>query len=332
MHTSQERPVGPSISYNAEVPSLSVVVPATDAPATLVACVRAIEAAVHPPEEVIVVDAPSGARPSTARNSGIRRAKGDVLVFVDSDVVVHSDVFDRIRAAFEADSSLSALFGSYDDDPARHGLISDFRNLLHHHVHHEGAGEATTFWSGLGAVRRSAIIEAGGFDEDLRYLEDVDLGMRLHQNNGSIRLDARIQGKHLKQWTLANMLYTDLFGRGVPWIRLLAKDRSHSTTLNLGWRHRASAAASLLFLAGLLGRRPYRIAGAVVALCALNAPFYGLLLRKRGWRQAAAGVPLHALHHLVGAAAVPTAGLLFLIERFGPLWRRLPVSPQARNL
>ncbi|MGH2820631.1 MAG: hypothetical protein ACRDJ5_08260, partial [Actinomycetota bacterium] len=44
-------------------------------------------------------------------------------------------------------------------------------------------------------------------------------------------------------------------------------------------------------------------------LVALNRPFYGLLLQRRGPLQATTGVALHALHHAVSAAAVP-AGLL----------------------
>jgi hypothetical protein len=37
----------------------------------------------------------------------------------------------------------------------------------------------------------------------------------------------------------------------------------------------------------------------------LNTDFYVLLYRKRGLKQAAAGVPLHLLHHLVSVVAVP---------------------------
>ena len=61
---------------------------------------------------------------------------------------------------FAADPTLSALFGAYDDLPAAPGIVSNFRNLLHHHVHHRNAGPAETFWTGLGAVRRRASSDA----------------------------------------------------------------------------------------------------------------------------------------------------------------------------
>jgi Glycosyl transferase family group 2 len=290
--------------------SLSVVVPATDTPATIDDCIRAIQSAVHPPEELIVVDAPRSAGPAAARNLGAWRAKCGVVVFVDADVVVHPDAFDRIRGAFAADPGLAAIFGSYDADPKRHGLVSDFRNLLHHHVHQAGAGPATTFWAGLGAVRRDDFLSAGGFDEG-RFLvasvEDIELGMRLARRGKRIMLDPSLQGKHLKRWTLGNMIRTDLARRGVPWLRLMMEDGASSDALNLGLRHRASAATSLVLAVGLVARRPRVVGVAGLVLISLNASFYALLLRTRGRRQAAAGLPLHALHHLISVAAVPIA-------------------------
>jgi GT2 family glycosyltransferase len=298
------------------MPSFSVVIPATDRRATAQRCLAAVRAAIGRTGEVILVDEPATIGPAAARNVGARRATGDVLVFVDSDIEVHSDAFRRIRSAFADDRDLIAVFGSYDDDPERHGLVSDFRNLLHHHVHQQGAGEASTFWAGLGAVRRKAFMAAGGFDERLRYLEDVDLGMRLRADGGRIRLDPAIQGKHLKRWTLANMLYTDFFGRGIPWIRLLAENRAHSTALNLGWRHRASAAASIALVTSVIRRRSRSAAGSVLVLAWLNGSFYSLLAAKRGWKQVAVGIPLHVLHHLLSVGAVPTGTAFYLRDRF----------------
>jgi len=289
---------------------LSAIVPATDAPPTLSRVLTAIERAAEPPEEVIVVDEPPRAGPAEARNDGARRATGEVLVFVDADVEVHDDAFSRIRAAFDRDDALVAVFGSYDDEPDDQGLVSGYRNLLHHHVHQLGAGSATTFWAGLGAVRKDAFDAVGGFDGD-RYprpsIEDIELGLRLHKQGSRIVLDPELQGKHLKAWTFTGMTDTDLRRRAIPWLRLLLEEEASSTALNLGWRHRA-ATATAVGLAGSLARRRGRQAAAAFALLVvLDGDFYALLLRRRGWRLAAAGIPLHIAHRLTSAAAVPVA-------------------------
>jgi glycosyltransferase involved in cell wall biosynthesis len=300
------------------VESLSAVVPATDAPATLSECVEAIRGAVGTPEELIVIDAPAGAGPATARNIGARRATGDVIVFVDSDVVVHADVFERIRAAFGADPALTAVFGSYDDDPSAPGLVSEFRNLLHHHVHQSAPGMATTFWAGIGAVRRDAFLGLGGFDErsfPRPSIEDIELGMRLVDRGGRIVLDPLVQGKHLKRWTLEGMIRTDFAARGAPWVELLLSRGSGSTALNLGWRHRMTAAASLALLVTSSRRKVPPSMTLLVLILILNHSFYRMLLRRRGPAFAAAALPLHVLHHLVGLAAVPEGLRRYLRRR-----------------
>jgi glycosyltransferase involved in cell wall biosynthesis len=290
------------------VESLSAVVPATDAPATLSECVEAIRDAIGTPEELIVVDAPAGVGPATARNIGVRQATGDVVVFVDSDVVVHADAFERIRAAFVADPTLTAVFGSYDDDPRATGIVSEFRNLLHHHVHQSAPGTATTFWAGIGAVRRDAFLAIGGFDErsfPRPSIEDIELGMRLVDRGGRIVLDPLLQGKHLKRWTLEGMIRTDFAARGAPWVELLLSRGSGSTALNLGWRHRMSAAASLALLVTSSRKKVPPTIALLALFLILNHSFYRMLLRRRGPALAAAALPLHVLHHLVGMAAVP---------------------------
>jgi GT2 family glycosyltransferase len=289
---------------------LSAIVPATDEPATLAECLRGIRDAEESPEEVIVVEEADRPGPAAARNDGAARAIGDVLVFVDADVVPASDAFVRIRCAFDSDEGLVGLFGAYDSEPAAPGLVSQFRNLLHHHVHNANAGPATTFWAGLGAMRRGTFESSGGFDAE-RFphasVEDIELGIRVCAQGGRILLDPEIRGTHLKSWTLAEMLRVDFARRGVPWTRLVLERRAGAAALNLGWRHRLSATACVSAVGcACVGRR--RAAGvALGALVVLNSAFYRLLLRRHGPWGAAGGIALHFLHHLTGAAAAGAA-------------------------
>jgi GT2 family glycosyltransferase len=264
------------------------------------------------------VDSPPNAGPAHARNAGARQAAGELLVFIDADVVVRGDAFARIRDAFDADPGLSALFGSYDDAPEAPGIVSMFRNLLHHHVHQSSAGPASTFWAGLGAVRRDVFLAAGGFDQArfrVPSVEDIDLGMRLARAGGKILLDPHLQGTHLKAWSFGQMIRTDFARRGVPWIELLLRDRDRASrsALNLDWHHRLSALACLVGFGAAITRRPRLSAAMAILLVALNRPFY-LLLGRRGLSTAVAGVGLHVIHHLTAAAAVPVGVVAHLLN------------------
>ena len=289
-------------------PRLAVIVPATDDPPTLPRTRASLEAALAPADELVVVSHAQRPGPSGARNEGASATSAEILVFVDSDVEIHPDALDRIRARFAGDPDLDAIFGSYDDEPAAGDVVSTFRNLLHHHVHQESVGPVESFWAGLGAVRRGSFDAAGGFRE-LRGVEDIELGTRLARAGATIELDGAILGKHLKRWTLRSMVRTDLFVRGIPWAQLALEGRATRSGLNRGWRHRLSAAASVVIVDRLVRRRLAAAGAALVALCVLNLRFYRLLAA-RGPRYLAGGIPLHVIHHLISGVALVLGVLL----------------------
>jgi hypothetical protein len=297
--------------------AIAAVVPATDRPATLDRCLAALAAGERRPDETLVQREPAGAGPAAARNAAAVRSRADLLVFVDADVEVHSDALARIERRFAADPGLSAVFGAYDEDPAAAGLTSRFRNLLHHHVHAGSAGEAETFWAGLGAVRRVDFEAVGGFDAAAfprPSVEDIDLGMRLRRRGRRIMLDPGIRGRHLKAWTPLSMVRTDFAQRGVPWVGLMLRERRAGTALNLGWRHRLSAAASVALVASLAARRRRAALASLAGVLALHRALYALLARRGGAPLLLAGVCLHIVHQLVSAIAVPAGIVAFLRE------------------
>lgn len=319
------------------VPTLAVVVPAHQAAAEIGPCLRGLLAAGFAPGEVVVVDDgstdgtgavaaaagvrvlrhPAALRPARARNAGVAATRSDLVVFVDADVVVHPDARARIEAAFRFGPAWVAVFGSYDDAPTSSRAVSRYRNLFHHWVHQQGGPEAGTFWTGLGAVRRSAFEAIGGFDPALDYLEDVELGARLVAAGGRIWLDRALLGTHLKAWSLRSMLATDWKGRAVPWTRLLLQGRVPSEGLNLSWSHRASAALvlglAILLPLGLAVPALWWLAGACgIAFAAVNARFLDVLARRGGPLLAAQGTLLHVLHY---AAALGGYAQVRLWER-----------------
>jgi GT2 family glycosyltransferase len=208
---------------------------------------------------------------------------------------------------------------SYDERPTDPGRISRFRNLLHHHVHSGSAGPASTFWAGLGAIRREAFAEQRGFDAQ-RYpepsVEDIELGMRLAAAGLQIRLDPGVRGTHLKRWGLGSMLRTDLLYRGIPWVELIVERGDprgpRALPLNLALSNLLSAAAACTLLASAIARRARPALGALAALIALNGRLYRLLLRRGGPAGLIAAIPIA---HLVAAAVSVPPGVLRGLRR-----------------
>ncbi|MBT9584518.1 glycosyltransferase [bacterium] len=243
-----------------------------------------------------------------ARNCGASWARGRLLFFLDSDVVVTPQVLFEMAQALSAHSELAGVFGCYSQlAPADHSSLSRFRNLLHRYVHRRCAGLVASFWTGLGAVSKQVFVEVGGFDEGLSSsssIEDVEFGARLSRAGHKVLLDPRFEGVHLKRWTLSSMVITDVFHRAAPWMRLILEGKIAPSTLNGGWRFRLGP---LFMLATLwLGLSGSRWAGLVALLyTALQVPLHRALTRDGGWRVGLVAIPGLVVHHFcccLGAA------------------------------
>lgn len=333
---------------------LSVVVPVFNGEFQLSRCLEALRLSEHVDFEVIVVDdcstdrtpqivarssacylrTPGRQGPAAARNLGVEHARGEIIVFVDADVVVPQAALRVIGEEFARDPELAAMFGSYCDTPAWTGFLSQYKNLMHHYIHQVSSERAGTFWAGCGAIRKSVFEEFGGFNAG-KYrhpsIEDIELGYRLTRAGRKIRLNRQIQVKHLKRWTLRDLLRADILHRAVPWTRLIIETHYLPRDLNLNDSSRASAAlVGLLALLSLLWTLaaggwvswiPTKalypvVASAVALLLALNWRVYAFFVRKRGWGFAAGAVIIHWFYYLYSLAVFVVCGVAHWIRLF----------------
>lgn len=350
-------------------PALSVIIPVHNGGAHLSRCLDALRSSDLKSYEVIVVDDGStddsaeAARahgfevvrldarrgPAAARNEGTRRARAEILLFLDADVVARTDTLARVEAFFRKHEETAALFGSYDDEPDAQGFVSQYKNLAHHFIHQRSRADAETFWAGCGAVRREAFDAAGGFDET-KYtrpsIEDIELGRRLRRRGFRIALDRELQVKHLKRWTLASLLRADVFARALPWSRLILKEGSMPCDLNLRASDRASAALACAALPALAcaplpllfpnifstRAAPEPLlpallfcasASMLAAVIMLNLPLLRFMRARRGTRFALASFALLTLYYVYSACA-------FSLCYFERLWDSARVSANRR--
>lgn len=335
-----------------ENPQISVIIPVHNAAFCLQRCLEAVASSTFSDFEVIVADdgstdstrsiaerfdvvylctsGPAG--PAAARNLGAKQAKGEILLFVDADVVLRNSALEMVAQAFREDSQLTAVFGSYDDKPAWNNWISQYKNLLHHYVHQISSSEGSTFWTGIGAIRKSAFEEAGGFNEK-RYrrpaIEDIELGYRLRQANKKIVLEKRLQGKHLKKWTLWSLLDSDILCRAIPWSRLILETRTLPRDLNLQLSDRVSALfVGLLALMTPVLLLQYRsllshpawflffLAWLVLlsATLFLNRHLYRFFARRKGWGFTLRAIALHLFYYFYSGVIFVGCWILFRVR------------------
>ncbi len=197
---------------------------------------------------------PVNGGPGAARNLAAQHAIGDVLWLVDSDVIAHADGPEHVRSALSEDN-VAAVFGSYDDAPDGQAWFSRYKNLLHRYHHQRARREARTFWAGCGAIRADVFREVGGFDVEtyeVPSIEDIELGYRIAATGRRIVVEPRLQGKHLKVWTIRGSLSTDIFCRALPWSRLMISREGLGDDLNTSGAERMRAGLALLLLLSVL--------------------------------------------------------------------------------
>ena len=265
---------------------------------------------------------PSRGGPGAARNHATAQAIGDILWMVDSDVIAHPGGATQIANAFR-DDTVHAVFGSYDDAPADQGWMSQYKNLMHRYYHQRARREASTFWAGCGAMRKSAFLAVGGFDVETYKrpsIEDIELGYRIKSSGGRILVLPNLLGKHLKIWTIRNAIHTDIFCRALPWSRLMIQREGVHDDLNTSMGERLRAVlAGLLFLSILI--LPFSPGLWWVFLLALgiaiaaNWPFLRFLWRAKGARVAMLGGMFHQLYYVYSAGTFVFAMLEAAVER-----------------
>lgn len=313
------------------MPYISVIVPVYNGRDFLTKCLDALFASSYRSFEVLVVNdcstddgpeiaAEKGARvistsnrsgPGAARNLAAETAVGEILLFVDADVVVKPNTLELVAERFKELPKLSALFGSYDDEPAETNFLSQYKNLQHHFVHQNSNSEASTFWSGLGAIRRAVFLEHHGFDHKKfsePSIEDIDLGSRLRAAGQRILLDRNIQAKHLKRWGIWSHLRTEIFCRALPWSRLIVEKDVMINDMNLKTSDRLSAilvGLSIISLPLLLIRWEFLVltVGSLITIAILNRTILVFFAKKRGVLFAALTFPWQLLYFFYSGTA-----------------------------
>ena len=306
-------------------PLISVIIPVHNAAQYLDRCLAAVKRSSYHLYEIIVVDdgstdataevarrngafvfkMPTQSGPAAARNYGAEQAKGDIFLFIDSDVLVQEESIARVARDFVEYPDIGALFGSYDDKPAEKNFISQYKNLVHHFVHQISREEAVTFWAGCGAVRKEVFFAACGFDAK-RYscpcIEDIELGYRMKRMGYRILLDKDLQVKHLKEWRLKSLLAADIFSRAIPWTKLILESQEMVSDLNLQASQKISAglvglAVATLPLSFLIPELSYFILFSIACIFMLNRKLFNFFVKTKGIKFAFLAFAMQLLYY-----------------------------------
>jgi glycosyltransferase involved in cell wall biosynthesis len=224
-------------SSDSSQPLVSVVIPAYNASNFIAEAVESALSQTYAPVEVIIVDDGStddtvavvdrrhaddarvrlfrqeNAGPSAARNRGIREARGEFIQLLDSDEVLLPIKIEQSYRLFCEQPEIAAVYG--------HGLLVEADGVTPIVIEQPllPSGDVFCAWfngrmaggnysvTGSFMIRRSVLLEVGGFDETMSYAEDVDLWLKIAARYPFAALEERLViGRRLESGLHRNRL------------------------------------------------------------------------------------------------------------------------------
>jgi glycosyltransferase involved in cell wall biosynthesis len=175
--------------------------------------------------------------PAAARNGGVEQACGDLVVFIDDDVVPVPAFLAKHRAAHVALGPDAVVIGPMID-PVGHDMTPWVRYeqaMLRKQYDAMEAGyyaaTARQFYTGNASVPRELLIATGGFDPAFRRMEDLELAYRLDDRGVRWHFEPTAIGHHFAERSFESWRHTAYsYGRNDV---IFGRDLGHENVLRV---------------------------------------------------------------------------------------------------
>lgn len=174
---------------------------------------------------VRVIELDTNAGPAKARNLGVKAAQGDIIFFLDADVVVIDGTVKAVNDYFQENPDFRCVIGICSTEPLNKGFVPRYMALFEY-IHLIGTKEnrVSVFAPRCGAIKKAFFEEIGGYNEGYRGadVEDFELARRINRTD-SIILNPNMLVKHM--FADFRQAVRNYFKRTVMWVHLFFREK-----------------------------------------------------------------------------------------------------------
>ncbi len=204
----------------------SIIIPVYNAQDTLKACLDSIFSLKNKDFEVIIVDDKSTDKSlyiankypckiitleenggaGSARNAGKDKSQGEILVFIDSDVVIKNNTLNLIEESFKEDTDVIAITGMLARECHFNDFFSQYKNLYMNFIFKKCPRHVDFLYGSIIAIRRDSFLK---FNEKIKLTDDTELGQRYKESGKNILLNHGLEVIHLKKYSFWSIIKND---------------------------------------------------------------------------------------------------------------------------
>lgn len=321
---------------------LSIIVPTYNSQHTIEACLNSIKQSSFPDYEIIVVDCASNDKTaelakkyadnvlvlsgrktrSYARTSGLRASGADIVVNIDSDVVIKKDALANIAQYFTGHPDIDAVTGMLSREHPNMNFSSQYKNLYMHYMFKTLPDKITFLYGSIHAFRRTVV---DSYNASIRIADDTALGQQLVSKGRKIALLKNLEVIHLKKYNLSTLLIND-FKIPFDWAKIFLHFRGWKQLgkNNTGFAHSSKRQITavilaplglLLFVTAFLKLNTFYLPVLIVlSWAALNYKFMLYLGREKGILFMLTALLFTFIDNLVMAAGIFCGTMVFLTK------------------
>lgn len=160
--------------------------------------------------------------PAHARNVGVKYARGRVILFLDSDILLYKNTLNKVAKSFKKDPDLFALTGVWDKRQNCNKFFPKFKALRDWSYwinERDPRNYYYLFSTRIAAIDRGLFLRLGGFDDTYKaaLVEDIELTYRIARRHAVIFDPEVIVGHQFEDFLPIAKKY---FWRSYYWSRI----------------------------------------------------------------------------------------------------------------